>query len=287
MPGDKEQGAATAHALQCMEIWGGNSSIERQLTTPGLDIWIKSTPVAQAASGGDVHYISLCGGGTITRLILADVSGHGEAVADVARSLRDLMRRNINRKSQARLAAALNRQFGELARLQRFATAVVATYQADRKAVTICNAGHPRPLWFRGQTGRWEYIDCDSAESRSGLANLPLGIDDLVAYTAITLQLEPGDRLLFYTDAVTEATNESGAPLGEAGWLRLVSALPRDSGRRFVDLVKARLADCRGVQPRDDDQSLLFLHHSASAVRRRSLRERIDVYAKVFRIKGV
>ena len=40
------------------------------------------------------------------------------------------MRRNINKKSQKRLVHALNRQFTELAQLQRFATAIVATYLA-------------------------------------------------------------------------------------------------------------------------------------------------------------
>ena len=91
-----------------------------------------------------MHYVSLCGGGgVITRLILADVSGHGEAVADMAVSLRALMRKNINSKSQTRLVCALNRQFAALAQMSRFATAVVATYLATRKTLTVCNAGHP------------------------------------------------------------------------------------------------------------------------------------------------
>src|SRR5258708_2259920 len=91
------------HSLQCMEIWGGSHDAENSVSTPGLDLWIYSRPYLEASAGGDVHYVSLCGGGVITRFILADVAGHGTAVADVARELRTLMRRNINRKSQARL----------------------------------------------------------------------------------------------------------------------------------------------------------------------------------------
>src|SRR5262249_29484123 len=102
------------HALQCMEIWGDNRAADTGVSTPGLDLWVYSCPHDQADGGGDVHYVSLCGGGVITRFILADVSGHGASVANMARSLRDLMRRNINRKNQASLVKELNRQFTEL-----------------------------------------------------------------------------------------------------------------------------------------------------------------------------
>src|SRR5690242_4035808 len=81
------------HTLQCMEIWGGSHDVENSVSTPGLDLWIYSRPYQEARAGGDVHYVSLCGGGIITRFILADVAGHGTAVADVARGLRALLRR--------------------------------------------------------------------------------------------------------------------------------------------------------------------------------------------------
>ena len=132
--------------MHCMEIFGGSSAREEKVSTPGLDAWIFSAPFEGAADGGDVHYVSLCGGGVITRLILADVSGHGRDVAEVASSLRSLMRKNINSKSQTRLVRALNRQFGAMAQLQRFATAIVATYLATRKTLSVCNGRAPSAL---------------------------------------------------------------------------------------------------------------------------------------------
>ena len=146
---------ASTRLLQYMEIWGGNRAVEQAAATPGLDIWVSSRPHAAAALGGDVYYMSLCGGGSITRFILADVSGHGDAVADVAKALRDLMRRNITWKDQDGLVRALNRQFAELSGMNRFATAVVATYLTAGDSLTVCNAGHPRPLWRPGTITRW------------------------------------------------------------------------------------------------------------------------------------
>jgi hypothetical protein len=60
-----------------MEIFGSNQAADNAFSSPGLDIWVYSRPHGEAASGGDVYYVSLCGGGVITRFILADVSGHG------------------------------------------------------------------------------------------------------------------------------------------------------------------------------------------------------------------
>ena len=63
-----------AHGLRCMEIWGGNRAEANAIGTPGLDLWVYSEPYHADDRGGDVHYVSLCGGGIITRLIVTDLS---------------------------------------------------------------------------------------------------------------------------------------------------------------------------------------------------------------------
>ena len=68
--------------LHCMEIWGGIEPVEPTVRTPGLDLWVFSQPFEGDEQGGDVHYVTLCGGGLITRIVVADVSGHGSSVAE-------------------------------------------------------------------------------------------------------------------------------------------------------------------------------------------------------------
>ena len=80
------------HTLQCMEVWGGNDAVQSAVTMPGLDAWVYSRPHQGDAAGGDVHYLSSCATGRITRLLIADVSGHRQRVADIAVRLRNLMR---------------------------------------------------------------------------------------------------------------------------------------------------------------------------------------------------
>lgn len=276
-------GTPGVHALRCMEIWQGTHGVESAVTTPGLDAWVHSRPYHGAARGGDVHYVSLCGGGVITRLAVADVSGHGADVAEVARRLRDLMHRHMNRKDQTGLVQALNREFTAGAGAGRFATAVVATYLTTQDRLTVCNAGHPRPMWYRASEGCWAVLDAASA----GLANLPLGIDEETAYEQFSVALGKGDVLLFYTDALTEARDPTGALLGEAGLLRLAAGLrPAETASLGRDLLEA-VEQYRGGAPADDDVTLLVLHHNAGPSRPPSLLDLPGVYARVLGLMRV
>jgi serine phosphatase RsbU (regulator of sigma subunit) len=278
--------ATDTHGLQCMEIWGGNGAASAGAATPGLDIWVFSQPHAGAAGGGDVHYVSLCGGGQITRLIVADLSGHGETASASALKLRSLMRRNINRKEQAGLVAALNKQFLEYSQLRRFATALVATYLTTGDRLTLCNAGHPSPFRFRAATQQWELLTSTDLETE-GVANLPLGIDADTPYTQRELALVRGDLLLFYTDALTESENPAGQPLGEAGLFNYVRGLDATRPDQIGPALLQHVAEHRGNQSAGDDQTVMVLHHNASPTRRPSLGESLRVYAKVLGLSRV
>lgn len=278
--------AARQHVLHCMEIWGGNQAADRSVSTPGLDLWVYSQPYEGAEGGGDVHYVSLCGGGSITRLLLADVSGHGAPVAGLAASLRELMRANINSPDQTRLVRALNRQFGELAKPSGFATALVATYLTRGDGLTVCNAGHPRPLWYRAAAGAWSFLTHEGGPAGE-VADLPLGIVEETAYTELVVPLGRGDLVLFYTDALTEAENAGGEQIGEAGLLGLVRRLDAADPAGMTAALLAGLQDYGGGKAAADDVTFILLHHNAGPRRQPGLLETLDVYAKVLRLKSV
>src|SRR4051812_20634298 len=105
--------AADDHAqhMQCMEVWGGNQVVDSGVVMAGLDAWVFCRPFGASDAGGDVYYVSSCATGRITRLLVADVSGHGAAVCDVAGQLRSLMRRHVNHIDQQRFVEQMNEQF--------------------------------------------------------------------------------------------------------------------------------------------------------------------------------
>src|ERR1700675_2805989 len=148
--------------MTCMEVWGGSQLTTRRVEMGGLDAWVYSKPHGQAQRGGDVYYASSCATGRINRLLLADVAGHGNAVAATAADLRTLMRRFVNRLDQGEFVRLLNQQFGALSRQGGFATAVVATFFEPSRRLTVCNAGHPRPLLYRAAQRKWDFLGHDA-----------------------------------------------------------------------------------------------------------------------------
>jgi serine phosphatase RsbU (regulator of sigma subunit) len=290
MPHPRGAGAApdadNQYVLRCMDIWSGNRSVVNEVSTPGMEIFLSSQPYRGESRGGDVHYVSLCAGGVVTRLILADVSGHGEAVDGVSQALRSLMRRFMNFSSQARLIRDLNREFTRLSHAGRFATAIVATYLSARHQFMLCNAGHPRPLWFSQKTRSWSFINSELIESGQA-TNLPLGFDESTEYQQFELPVAEGDLIVLYTDGLTETLQDDETLLGEAGLLGIVSAIDTADTREFGRTLMQRLRDSSGNRPNEDDMTILVLKFVAARRRTPGVREKLNAYARVLGLRPV
>jgi serine phosphatase RsbU (regulator of sigma subunit) len=103
------------------------------------------------------------------------------------------------------------------------------------------------------------------------------------------LTLARCDRVVFYTDSLIEAADETGKLLGETGLLDAASRLdaavstPGEIGSGLL----REIGRHRGRPDAGDDLTLIVLHHSASGPRRLSVRQKVDVYAKIFGLKHV
>ena len=249
--------------LECMDVWGGNQAVEQSVALSGLDAWVFSLP-HQGPLGGDIHYVSSCATGRINRLLVADVSGHGERVAASAHQLHDLMRRFVNRIDQSAFVRSLNREFGAISESGRFATAVVTTFWSPTATLEISNAGHPRPLWYRAHEQHWEFIESE-APAAAGVANVPLGVLDLTQYDARRVKLEPQDLILIYTDSLIEAQSPGGEMLGEQGFIEMVRRLPILPPAALLRTVHELVRAYRGGLAPDDDETLLLFRRNRRA----------------------
>ena len=268
-------------SIECMEILGGNHADCRRVAVPGMDAWLVSEPHAGQHQGGDIHYISTCAGARISRFAVADVAGHGEAVAQLAQRLRQLMRKHINRVNQTRFARRLNTEFTAAAADESFATAVLATYFNPTNHLIVCNAGHPPPLWYRSAARTWEPLSHDSPRTVPRVSNLPLGVIEPTHYFQFAVELAVGDVVLVYTDALPEARDPAGRLLGQQGLLDLVQQLDAGEldalGRQLLE----RLAAYRGGTPADDDLTLLLLQRNGHRWPHHSLRDMVRVVGKM------
>ncbi len=273
---------ARALSLRCMEIWGGSEAVDDAISVPGIDAYVRSTPHAGANNGGDIYYVSVCGGGEISRFLLADIAGHGEQAADLAADLRRLLRKHINRANPSRLAATLNEEFGALSHGGRFATAVVMTYFAPSDTLIVTNAGHPHPLWFDTARRTWKILGRDTPgvvaageAGGVGVRNLPLGILNETGYEQFAVTLSPEDLVIAYSDALVEAISPTGEQLGEEGLLQIVRELGNDNPQTLGARIEDRVRAFRGGGTSDDDMTILVLCHNAGNPPRQSLGKRL------------
>jgi sigma-B regulation protein RsbU (phosphoserine phosphatase) len=249
--------------LKCLSVWGGNGMVDTELRSAGMTGWVWSKP-ADGGEGGDVYLASLCGRSEIHRYVVADVTGHGADAAVWARRLESLMRSHINTQDQTRFSRELGDAFHGL-ESRRFATAVLATFLPATGQFVVCNAGHPRPLWYEAATRSWNFLPFMISGASNPVRNLPLGVVPGTDYFQYEVRLRSGDFVMLYTDGLTEARDVGGAMLDEQGFLEVVRSVSVKHQGDFLGKFRSALAGRLGPVEFVDDVTIFLLTPAGTA----------------------
>jgi len=252
------------HRMACLEIRGGNRRESYSVELPGLSAWISCRPLPPASEGGDLYYMTVCSKGAISRVVLADVAGHGQLVSSVADRLRDGLRKHVNTWDQSILVQELNNAFLAGANGVQFATAFVLGHYVQSGEVVFTNAGHVPPLWYWAAERKWLTIS-HSTPYATEIADLPLGIIAGTPYTQTAIQLSPGDLLVLYTDGLTESRDAAGQQLGSERLAALASTVPVEVPDNAGEALLARVETFRSPSPPFDDETMIVLRRNGSA----------------------
>ena len=176
---------------------------------------------------------------------LGDVSGKGSAAALYGAVAIGILRSIAPQKL---LPAELLRQLNQLIcerRIEgRFMTFCFATWRKPTRKLRVANAGQTQPLLYRGGGGRCEQLK---------LVGFPLGIYDDVTYEEWTINLDPGDILVFQSDGLSEAADPEG---NFFGILRIASLVEQNAALASGDLADLLLSEvqefARGAAITDD-----------------------------------
>jgi sigma-B regulation protein RsbU (phosphoserine phosphatase) len=233
--------------LICSEVWGGNREVDTTLTMPGLVAHVFSHPCG-GPRGGDVHYVTTCSAGLVSRVLLADVVGHGEQVSQVSEWLHGLLRRQMNHYDTRDILTGLNQLLSERG-VAAMTTAACLDYHAYSATLTYCYAGHP-PTWhYRAREDSWRELELPDGSGRAGprgpedpVTNIPLGISPHTQYDHARVRLEAGDRLLLISDGVLEAPDAEHDLYGRE---RLATLLHASRGPDLHHLARQVVADIR------------------------------------------
>ncbi|HVF32382.1 MAG TPA: PP2C family protein-serine/threonine phosphatase [Acidimicrobiales bacterium] len=227
------------------------------LTFTGRNVTISGVLEPAYEIGGDTFDYAVNGSGA--HLAIIDAVGHGLEAARIANlavaAFREGRRRDLDLPGlYGAMDAALAGEFG----VEKFATAHLATLALDTGRLRWINAGHPAPLVLR--QGHPLHLMAEP--------DLPLGLAEPDTTPATrTLDLEPGDLLLLFTDGVVEARSVDGEEFGRD---RLVDLLvragsaaqtPAETVRRLAHAV---LDHQEGVL-QDDGTLLLVVWHGPPA----------------------
>jgi sigma-B regulation protein RsbU (phosphoserine phosphatase) len=256
-----EESRGNEHRLQ--DDLATAREIQRQLLpsgareVPGLDL--ASVYCSARELGGDFYDFLPYGEGRLA-IALGDVSGKGTAAALFASLAVGILREHVIQHPcpPAEVLAMLNRRL-HAARLEsRFIATVFSVYDAGTRRLTLANSGGPYPILVR-----------DGIVQSIRVSGIPLGLYPDTEYEEITLDLQPGDTVLFASDGILESEN---AQQEEFGFDRLSAVLasvsPKHSASDIADKIMAATNhhSGEGVAP-GDDRTLLVLRitdHSSS-----------------------
>jgi len=254
-----------------MQVWGGSGVADAAVSTTGLDVCLYCRPFGGDREGGDVYYLSSCSSGRITRLVLADVRGHGESVVWLSRSLRQLVQRHIDHIDHGTLVHSINQAFAAIGDVGTFATGLIVTFFVPTSTLSLTNAGHPPPLLFRAELRQWVPLVGAPSPSRkppasAPPADVPLGLFESTTYAKTQVKLGPDDLLLCFTDGLEECVDERGEMLGSDGICRLAAGTEGLDPRQIVAKIVQGVTAMSNKNLTRDDVTILLVRPNGAPV---------------------
>jgi phosphoserine phosphatase RsbU/P len=191
--------------------------------------------------GGDYFDVAPLGP-DMWSLVVADVSGKGVSSALLASFLQGAFLSSTSTTDIPEVLARINIFLSDRAEHGKYATMFYSRLDSDGR-LTYANAGHCPSLLVRA-TGAIEEL---------GATSMPVGLVPETAFAVGRKNLAPGDRIVLYTDGVTEAQNDAGEFFGRRRLRRAVEqAGPADCNELHAGIQAAILEFTAGAEQADD-----------------------------------
>jgi len=217
----------------------------RDMTTGVWETHYRYQPAG--AVGGDYCEIVASSDGTSLFFAVGDVAGKGVAASLLMTHLSAIFRSLLSLDLPlTEVTSRANRLFCESTPAAHYATLVAG--HTTESGVTLCNAGHCRPLLLRHDGTDW----VDST-------GLPLGLFGEGRYTHRNIRLDPGDNLVLYSDGITETQDPDGNDYGEEGLIRSLQTYAKGDAVAMTDGVLRDVVRFRDTRSQQDDMTLLIV----------------------------
>jgi sigma-B regulation protein RsbU (phosphoserine phosphatase) len=195
-----------------------------------------------------------------------DVSGHGIASALMTARLAAYLTGSTSEQnlairsddnggyiaaSPSEAAMALNRLMLEEMETDLYFTMILGHFDRFSGEFVMTQCGHPHPIVQRA----------NGDISFFGDGGLPVGLIPFAAYEDVHMKLSPGDRILLFSDGVTECPDGGDGMLGEEGLVEMCKKVATETGNAFFDTFLWDLNDFNNDQDFPDDISAILLEY--------------------------
>lgn len=228
------------------------SLLPRRLPEDG---WFVARGSSQSSHqvGGD-YYDLMATSPDAWSMVIADVSGKGVSSALLASFLQGVFLSASSTMDIPQVLSRINTFLNDRAEHGKYATMFYSKIESSGR-LTYANAGHCAALLVRG-TGEMERLDATS---------MPVGLVPSTSFALEYRDLRPGDRIVFYTDGVTEAQNPAGDFFGR---VRLREAVKRGRDADYALLhttIQGAVLEFTAGAEQADDLTLVVVEYRGTA----------------------
>jgi sigma-B regulation protein RsbU (phosphoserine phosphatase) len=212
---------------------------------PGFEVASAWQPAR--AVGGDYFDVLKLGENRLA-ICIADVSGKGVPAALLMANVQASLRASVrDLDSPARVCSIINGMLCESIAADRFVTFFCGVLDAASRTFRYCNAGHPYPILV--SSGAVRTLDQGGAV---------LGVFPAWTYQNSSVDLSSGDRLLLFTDGITEAEGQQGEEFGMEKVAAFAKAHAANSAAKMNQQLLAEVTEFCGARFQDDATLLVL-----------------------------
>lgn len=226
-----------------------------------FDIYASMEPAKEV--GGDFYDFFMLDSQNLA-MVIADVSGKGIPAALFMVITKTLIKNHaLMGLTPDQVFTTVNQMLCEGNDADLFVSAWMGVVNLATGKLTYTNAGHNPPV-LKKRDGSFEYL--------RSKPYLVLACMEGIRYGKNELTLQPGDKLVLYTDGVTEATNTANELFGEERLLEFLNANSKEDAKTLLNHLKAEIAAFQGEADQFDDITILTFDY-LKAFDKQNLRE--------------
>lgn len=187
-------------------------------------------------------------------ICLGDVSGKGLPASLLMSNLQAILRGQINyQPSPGMLLKNANRQLYQCTNMEKFVTLFLGILDVDSHTLKYSSGGHEYPF----------LIHSDNNYKRLKTGGLPVGIMENQEYEEEVVEFKPGDKLIVYSDGITDSRNNSDEEFGEVRLEQLIMETSDKSAQLLMDKIFDASLDHSKESELFDDMTMIVVSRNS------------------------